>query len=103
MLPWQPFDVVRCVSTYQKFNCLNHSVIMWFTLMFHTHTHTHTHARARAHAHAHTCIHTHSPDINECLLANGQCDHDCHDTIGSYYCTCLMGYLLLEDHRGCTG
>ena len=57
----------------------------------HTHTHTHKHA------------HTFSPDIDECLLANGQCDHDCHNTIGSYYCTCQMGYLLLEDHRGCTG
>ena len=74
------------------------------THMYHTHVpHTCTHT----HTHAHTCTQTHtltfSPDINECLLGNGQCDHDCHNTIGSYYCTCQMGYLLLEDHRGCTG
>ena len=50
-----------------------------------------------------TYTYTFSPDINECLLANGQCDHDCHNTIGSYYCACQMGYLLLEDLRGCTG
>ena len=60
---------------------------------------SHTHTYTRTHAHTHTF----SPDINECLLANGQCDHDCHNTIGSYYCTCQVGYLLLEDHRGCTG
>ncbi len=48
-------------------------------------------------------IHFSSSDINECSVSNGQCDHTCHNTNGSYHCTCNEGYLLLEDMRGCTG
>ena len=42
-------------------------------------------------------------DIDECAVENGGCDHTCHNTSGSYYCTCNEGYLLLEDKKGCTG
>ena len=42
-------------------------------------------------------------DINECAVNNGQCDHNCHNTEGSYYCTCKEGYVLLTDQRGCSG
>ena len=72
---------------------------MYIFLLCLIHTYVHTYTRT----HTHMYTHTFSPDINECLSANGQCDHDCHNTIGTYYCTCQMGYLLLEDHRGCTG
>ena len=44
-----------------------------------------------------------STDINECSVSKGQCDDTCHNTNGSYYCTCNIGFLLLEDQRGCTG
>ncbi len=42
-------------------------------------------------------------DINECNLANGNCDHTCFNTEGSFYCVCNEGFLLLEDKLGCTG
>ena len=42
-------------------------------------------------------------DIDECALDNGFCEHSCHNTIGSYYCTCNDGFILLEDGKGCTG
>ena len=44
-----------------------------------------------------------SLDIDECTTANGNCDHTCHNTNGSYYCTCNGGFFLLEDQRGCKG
>ena len=44
-----------------------------------------------------------STDINECVTANGGCDHTCTDTIGSYYCTCDNGYTLQSDKHKCVG
>ena len=33
-------------------------------------------------------------DINECVTQNGGCEHNCQNTIGSYSCSFLTGYLL---------
>ena len=36
-----------------------------------------------------SCLYT-NPDINECLSSNGGCHHNCHDSDGSYTCSCKM-------------
>ena len=43
-------------------------------------------------------------DINECVTQNGECEQNCQNTIGSYSCSCLTGYLI-DDNNGynCTG
>ena len=43
----------------------------------------------------------HIPDINECDTDNGGCDHNCTDSIGSYDCSCDIGYILATDNHGC--
>ncbi|VDO36615.1 unnamed protein product, partial [Brugia timori] len=40
-------------------------------------------------------------DINECLVENGGCPHDCVNTIGTFYCRCFAGYQLDSDHKKC--
>ena len=42
-------------------------------------------------------------DINECTIQNGFCSHYCNDTIGSYACSCGLGYELSSDMRTCKG
>ena len=42
-------------------------------------------------------------DINECDTANGGCEHDCTNTIGSYTCSCLEGHLLDLNGLNCSG
>ena len=42
-------------------------------------------------------------DINECHSNNGNCQHNCVNTNGSYHCTCNAGYLLHSDQRRCIG
>ena len=42
-------------------------------------------------------------DVNECATANGNCDQDCHNTNGSYYCTCDSGWRLDPDGHTCNG
>ena len=46
------------------------------------------------------CVHILLPDVDECLTASSPfvCDLTngrCHNTAGSYYCTCDSGYTLL--------
>ena len=38
--------------------------------------------------------------MNECL--QGLCSHDCHNTQGSYYCSCPPGMDLDDDGHTCT-
>ena len=38
-------------------------------------------------------------DINECLIDNGDCQHQCVNTNGSYMCTCHDGYRLFPEDQ----
>ena len=40
-------------------------------------------------------------DNDECLINNGGCNQGCVNTIGSFYCTCIHGYNLLDDQMTC--
>ena len=42
-------------------------------------------------------------DINECANHNGECQQNCQNTIGSYSCSCLTGYLIDSNGYNCTG
>ena len=42
-------------------------------------------------------------DVDECTVNNGNCDQDCHNTYGSYYCTCGSGWRLDPDGHTCNG
>ena len=42
-------------------------------------------------------------DIDECEQGSDGCDHNCTNTVGSYYCTCMDGYELESDNHTCTG
>ncbi|XP_061891515.1 growth arrest-specific protein 6 [Entelurus aequoreus] len=37
-------------------------------------------------------------DVDECSKRNGGCDHECHNTVGSYHCSCRQGYMLVGRH-----
>ena len=41
-------------------------------------------------------------DVNECNGENA-CDHVCHNTVGSYYCSCKKGYALAAGNKKCVG
>jgi len=41
-------------------------------------------------------------DIDECEEGIDGCDHNCTNTDGSYYCTCMDGYELDSDNHTCT-
>jgi hypothetical protein len=40
-------------------------------------------------------------DINECTTNNGGCSNNCTNTIGSYFCSCPLGFQLQSDQRTC--
>ena len=41
-------------------------------------------------------------DINECQ--SDVCEHNCHNSIGSYYCECNSGYRLdIQTNNTCLG
>ena len=42
-------------------------------------------------------------DIDECAAENGGCDQHCHNTVGSYFCTCDSGWRLDPDRHTCNG
>ena len=42
-------------------------------------------------------------DINECCPSSNVCEHACTNTPGSFYCTCKMGYYLLDNKHSCEG
>ena len=41
-------------------------------------------------------------DIDECVDFNGDCEHNCTNTNGSYHCTCDEDYTLDKDGHNCT-
>lgn len=41
-------------------------------------------------------------DVNECLNTSS-CDHNCTNEIGSFTCSCTVGYRLGNDGKRCTG
>lgn len=41
-------------------------------------------------------------DIDECADFNGDCEHNCTNTNGSYHCTCNKDYTLDKDGYNCT-
>lgn len=42
------------------------------------------------------------PDINECAEGLDQCAQNCHNTDGSYTCSCNTGYTLDANGRSCS-
>uniref|UniRef100_A0A158P8J0 Multiple epidermal growth factor-like domains protein 6 n=1 Tax=Angiostrongylus cantonensis TaxID=6313 RepID=A0A158P8J0_ANGCA len=42
-------------------------------------------------------------DVNECIVDNGGCHHDCVNTIGTFYCRCWSGFELEENGKHCKG
>ena len=42
-------------------------------------------------------------DIDECVVANGGCDHTCVNTDGGRTCSCDPGYSLGSDEESCDG
>ena len=43
------------------------------------------------------------PEVNECSVNDGGCQHSCINTDGSYYCSCDTGYDLQQDKHFCQG
>ncbi len=41
------------------------------------------------------------PDIDECNSANGGCEQNCHNSYGSYKCTCDDGFKLSDNKHDC--
>ena len=42
-------------------------------------------------------------DNDECMLGTDRCTQTCHDTPGSYTCSCRAGYSLDSDGFTCNG
>jgi len=42
-------------------------------------------------------------DIDECENGTNNCGQNCSNTLGSYYCSCIDGYVLLSDYHNCFG
>lgn len=42
-------------------------------------------------------------DIDECAMNYDSCEQNCHNTNGSYYCSCITGYRLSIDEFNCDG
>jgi hypothetical protein len=42
-------------------------------------------------------------DFNECSRGNGGCDQACHNTLGSYFCSCWKGYRIAANQHTCEG
>ena len=44
-----------------------------------------------------------SIDEDECEREKGGCVHTCVNTLGSYTCSCLPGFMLHKDNHNCIG
>ncbi len=42
-------------------------------------------------------------DVDECTEGTDECDHNCHNTDGSYTCSCNGGYTLHSNGFTCIG
>ena len=42
-------------------------------------------------------------DVDECIVGSHMCDHVCHNTAGSFRCSCQSGYRLMADLTTCIG
>ena len=42
-------------------------------------------------------------DIDECARDTDGCEHNCINSVGSYFCSCNTGYALTMDSKNCTG
>ena len=42
-------------------------------------------------------------EIDECATSTDDCEHDCVNTEGSFYCICDDGYRLNADNATCDG
>ncbi|XP_065201859.1 protein tolkin-like isoform X3 [Planococcus citri] len=40
-------------------------------------------------------------DMDECAINNGGCQHECHNTVGSYECSCHNGFTLHSNKHDC--
>lgn len=46
----------------------------------------------------------HLADINECLINNGGCEHQCINTLETFQCVCNPGYRPAHDNiKRCVG
>lgn len=43
------------------------------------------------------------PDQNECAAMKSPCSHACHNSVGSFSCSCPAGYALAPDGKECRG
>ena len=48
-------------------------------------------------------IHIFFADINECLVNNGECSHQCYNIPGLFYCGCPEGTTMAPDNLTCVG
>ena len=42
-------------------------------------------------------------EIDECSEGISSCNMQCVNTIGSYYCSCFLGFQLMSDNYTCEG
>ena len=42
-------------------------------------------------------------DVNECREGTDLCAQNCHNSIGSYVCTCVDGFIISIDGVNCIG
>ena len=45
----------------------------------------------------------HHIDQDECAVNIDGCDQNCHNSIGSFFCSCNKGYRLNVDGKTCDG
>ena len=55
----------------------------------------------QSHYHADSLFHF--TDVNECATGIDECNQNCHNTDGSYSCSCDPGYILYRDNLFCYG
>ena len=44
---------------------------------------------------------SYTSDVNECSTNQHDCEHLCENSVGSFNCTCQLGFLLDSDGRRC--